>query len=429
MARDLGRVAEQLGLFEEYVLLGEACADAVAPHDPTAAAARFRHFAEVLRDRLGQTDRAGVMLEKALALAPEDPDTLRELVQVWSSHPETSHRALEIWLDLARADPSDGEALAGVAEIAAHVAERAPAEAGVRPMERARIAASLASFVAPATCAPPIPGRLAVQVSEELRARIAAPGAVGPLARLLRLLAPWLEPLFPADLGRRGATPADRLAPDRAPVLAATLDAAARALRTRPHDTFLSSRPGLEVALENCHPPAVILTAPVTELPAASLAFLAARTLDLLDHGWTLAGKFSPKDVGILLELACRFAGGSPPSCGLPAERAGSFLAVLEANVPAETRAEAGELGAAAAMELAELEPRAFTAALRRTANRVALLYAGDPGPALHALALLDRRLEGPLDPARALALPDLRDLALFALSEPFLDLRTSALG
>jgi hypothetical protein len=60
----------------------------------------------------------------------------------------------------------------------------------------------------------------------------------------------------------------------------------------------------------------------------------------------------------------------------------------------------------------------------------VALLYAGDPGAALQALALLDRRLEAaPVDGARALASPDLRDLALFALSEPFLEMRAALLG
>jgi tetratricopeptide (TPR) repeat protein len=430
VARDLARVAERLGLFEEYVRLGEACADAIAAQDPLAAAARYRHFAEVLRDRLGQTDRAGVMLEKALALVPEDVDTRRELVQLWGSHAATAHRALEIWLDLARAEPTDADALAGIAEVSGRIAARASPDAAVRETERGRIAASLAAFVAPGAHVPPPPARLAAQVASELRARVAAPGAVGPLARLLGVLAPWLEPLFPADLARRGASPADGLAPDRAPRLVATFDAAARALRTRPHRTFLSSLPGVEIAVENCQPPAVIVSPAVTELPAAALAFLAARTLDLLDHGWTLAGKFAPGDVAILLELACRFGGGDPAPRGLPAERAGAFLHALEAQVPPGVRAQALELGPAAAAELAGVDPRAFKAALRRTANRVGLLYCGDPGQALRALSLLDRRLEaGPVDPRRALALPDLRDLALLALSEPFLDLRTTGVG
>ncbi len=430
VARDLSRVTERLGLFDEYVQLGELCADAISSYDPLAAAARFRHFAEVLRDRLGQVDRAGVMLEKALALVPDDPDTRRELVQLWSSTAETAPRALDTWLDLARRDPTDAAALAGVAEVCERIAVTSPPERLLPLSERGRIAASLAAFVAPATHAPPAPARTAPQVPIELRARVAAPGATGPLARLLRLLAPWLEPLFPSDLGRRGASPSDAIGPSRGPALAEALERAARALWARPHAAFLSSRLGLEIALENTQPPAVVATAGVAELPPAALAFLSARALDLLDHGWTLVGKFAPKDVGILLELACRFAGGAPPGLGLPAERAGAFLEVLAAKVPPAAAAAAAELAAPASDELAEVDPRAFAAGLRRTANRVALLYAGDPGAALHALAVLDRRLEaGPVDPVQALALPDLRDLALFALSEAFLELRAGALG
>jgi hypothetical protein len=259
---------------------------------------------------------------------------------------------------------------------------------------------------------------------------VAAPGSAGPLAQLFTRLVPWLEPLFPADLRRRGASPADRLDPSRAPRLAAALEAAGVALSSRPHAAFLCARGGVEVALENTQPPAVVASAGLADLPDSALAFLAARSLDLLDHGWALAGKFAPRDVGILLELACRFVGGAPPSLGLPAERAGAFLAALESQVPGPVRASASELARTASEELAATDPRAFTAALRRTANRVALLYAGDPGAALQALALLDRRLEAaPVDGARALASPDLRDLALFALSEPFLEMRAALLG
>jgi hypothetical protein len=271
---------------------------------------------------------------------------------------------------------------------------------------------------------------MAAQVPVELRARVAAPGATGPLARLLELLAPWLESLFPADLKRRGAGPEDRLDPARAPALAGALDGAARALGARPHASFLVHRPAAEVAIENTRPPSIVITRGAAALDDPSLSFLAARTVDLLNHGWALVGKFAPRDVGILLELACRFARGAPQSIGLPAERAGAFLAVLESQVPAAAVAAARELGAAASQELDDGDPRALAAAIRRTANRVALLYAGDPGAALRTLAAVDRRLDGSgLDPREVLALPDLRDLALFALSDPFLELRGAVLG
>jgi hypothetical protein len=132
--------------------------------------------------------------------------------------------------------------------------------------------------------------------------------------------------------------------------------------------------------------------------------------------------------VGILLELACRFSGGVPPSLGLPPQRADAFLAALARSVPASVAARARPLGVGAAEELAQTDARALASAVRRTGARVGLLVTGDPGAALSALLLLERRAE-PLDPAAALALPDLRDLALLALSDPFLDLRVAVVG
>jgi len=258
---------------------------------------------------------------------------------------------------------------------------------------------------------------------------VAAPGAVGPLGRLLGLLAPYLEPLFPADLTRRGATAADRLGPPRAPAVRAALAGAGQALSARPWVGFLVERPGVEVVIENTVPPALVIPAGLEALPEGATWFLGARALDLLGRGWALAGKFAPRDVGILLELACRFAGGAPPSLGLPAQRADAFLRALAVAVPEEVVEQALPLGPAAAVELARTDLRALASAVRRTSARVALLVTGDPGNALRAMLLLDRPQGEPVDPASALALPDLRDLALLALSDPFLDLRVAVLG
>jgi hypothetical protein len=207
------------------------------------------------------------------------------------------------------------------------------------------------------------------------------------------------------------------------------LEGASRALGGRPHATFLVAREGLDLAIENTRPPAVIASEAVEHLPEGALHFLAARSVDLLERGWSLVGKFAPRDVSILLELACRFSGGQPAGSGLPPDRAEAFLAALSRTVPPSLRARCVRFGVAGTEELASLDPRAFAAALRRSANRVALLYAGDPAGALDALAALESGPEGRPPPARELALPDLRDLALFALSDPFLDLRLAVIG
>jgi tetratricopeptide (TPR) repeat protein len=426
LARDLQRIAEKQGRHEDYIRLGEIMADALAAYDPLAAAARFRHFAEVARIRLGRDEQAAALLEKALALAPDDAAARRELLELWASRPDTAPRALASWLEAARADPSDATALSAVVSLCAGLSATAPRVESQRLTERGRIVASLCTFLAPGRVGPPPPVQTARALPPGLRDRVALPGAAGPLGKLVALLTPWLETLFPADLARRGATQADRLIPPRGAAVRHALDTAMISLGARSYAPFLTRKPGIEIGIENTQPPSLIASADVEGLPDSARAFLAGRAMDLLTHGWALIGKFAPRDVGILLELACRFAGGSPPSLGLPEQRAGAFLKALEASVPVATRGSAGGLGQAAAAELASLDPRRLSTALRRTANRVALVHAGDPGAALSVLAQLERRSPAQGPEPRPLELADVRDLASFALSEAFLDLRLS---
>lgn len=426
VARDLSRAAERTGRHAQEVALGARCADALAIHDPLAAAARLRHLARVADAKLADPERAAALLSRALELVPDELEAHRERWALWARVPACQPWALTGWTDAARRDPTDVTALDAVASLCATLAAGAPPELAARLEERARLAASLATFSAPGR--DPAPPRLAPAVPDEARARLAAPGADGPLARLLSLLAPYLEPLLPADLARHGVTAADRLDAPVAPALREALETAGRLLGARPHVAFLVSRPGLEVALENTRPPALLLPAGAEALAAGEQLFLAARAVELLGHGWSLAGKFSPRDVGILLELACRFAGGAPPPLGLPAARAGAFLAALERSVPPSVAERARALGPAAAEALATTDLAALAAALRRTAARVALLLTGDPGAALAVLSHLSWP-EPPAEPPTPLGQPDLRDLADLALSDPFLELRVAVVG
>jgi hypothetical protein len=259
---------------------------------------------------------------------------------------------------------------------------------------------------------------------------VALPGADGPTAQLLSLLAPYLEPLFPVDLARHGVGPADRLSPAAAGPFQAALETASGALGGRPLALFAGRRPGLHAALENTRPPSLVLAPDVASLAPGAMAFLAARSLALASSGWALVGKFAPRDTLILCELSARFAGGEPAPRGLPLDRAGAFLAALERTVPPSMRDRVGALGPASADELSHLDPAGFATALERTANRLALVHAGDLHGALSVLGRLPRSGAAlPADPVAALARPDLADLAGFALSDLFLELRGMLLG
>ena len=429
VAQDLARAAEKLGHLEEAVSLAEQAADALATYDPAAAAARYRQCGETWRDRLSDPERAAVMLEKALSLVPQDRDTSRQLLELWAARHETAPRALDGWLELARQNPADAGALSALAQVCRQLSRT---ESDPTLLARAASAEALARFASPGQ-APGQPAPQARRLPPEIRQRAAVPGASGPTAQLLTLLAPHLERLFPADLARRGVGPVDRLGPGRVPSLHARVESASRVLGARPVALFLAQQGGAEISLENTQPVAMVVGARALDsLSPGALSFLVARTLELLQSGWALVGKFAPRDVAILCELACRFAGGQPPTLGLPEQRAGAFLSALAGAVPPAVRDRAAALGKACAEELRTLDARALVAAIRRSANRSALLVGGDPQAALEALARQEKGVagaDGVIDPAKALAVPDLRDVAIFALSDLYLELRGAVVG
>ncbi|HEX9291583.1 MAG TPA: hypothetical protein VF904_18840, partial [Anaeromyxobacteraceae bacterium] len=292
-------------------------------------------------------EAAGLLARAADAAAPVTRAAVPERA-------EAAPAALERALARARETPFDAAALREVVRLADVTA----AGDARRLAVLSRAAAGLAAFASGDRA--PAPGEaIPIRVGPEARDGAAHPGARSCVARLLVLLAPWLEALFPADLARRGVSGRHRLGPQRAPELLALLEDAQRALGARPFAAFLADAGGCELALENTRPPSIVLGAAVARsLRLEERRFLLARALALADLGWALAGKFAPRDVAIVCELACRFAGGAPPSEALPAERARPFLDALERLVPPSVRGQAAVLAEGAAGELAALAPR-----------------------------------------------------------------------
>jgi hypothetical protein len=426
----LARVAEKLGHLEEAVSLGEAWGDAVAGSDPAAATARYRELAVTARTNLADPGWATALVEKAAAIEPADPATAAALAELRAGRRDPALEVLSSQLSELQARPAArGPARAVAALSSALSAGEPPGRDTALRAARSAVADDLVRF-GDRLGAAVRPLQLASGISLEVRSGVALPGADGPCARLLSRLAPFLEPLFPVDLTRHGVGPSDRLALSSAPGVQHAFEVATQALSGRPMALFAGRRPGLQAFLENTRPPSVVLGLDTPSLPPGALAFLAARSVALASSCWALVGRFAPRDVLILCELASRFAGGEPPPRGLPASRAGAFLAALERSVPPATRDGLAGLGAASAGELASLDPVAFATALEGTAGRLALLHTGDLLGALSVLSRLQRPgMVAPADPHAALERPDLADLSRFALSDAYLELRAMLLG
>ena len=193
----------------------------------------------------------------------------------------------------------------------------------------------------------------------------------------------------------------------RAPEVREPLDAAAALLSARALAVFLVDRPGALIALENTRPPALIVPAGFAALPLGARRFLATRAVDLLERGGALVGKFAPRDVGILLELACRFAGGKPAVAGAPRRHGPAPSSrPWPAAVPPVLAARVASLGHACVRGAGlHRGSESVAASLRRTSARVALLATGDPAGAFAALLAAEPPAR-PTSSAEALRLP-----------------------
>ena len=384
--------------------------------------------------------------------------------------------ALAEALARARAAPLDPAVLEVLAKHAASAAPWSGSAERRRLELLARTAGSLAAFAAGGER--PDEDAAPRDTTPALRATAAHPFSRGALPRLLALLAPALEALYQGDLAHRGVSAGDALracegipgpsqasetraargattehshglceggatkrcdadrstrrwegislqalSPARGPQLMALLTGARRALDSRNCAAYLRAGDGFEVELENTRPPSLVLGGGLARAPAPAARFLLARGLALVDLGWAVAGRLGPEARASLCELACRFAGGAVARPALPPARAEALLGALARDVPVGVRDEAAALGAAAASELATTPQPRLAAAARRTASRLALLHAGAPGAALAALVASERPLRERAR-ADALAHGDVRDLASFALSDTWLDLR-----
>ncbi|MHB8419214.1 MAG: tetratricopeptide repeat protein [Myxococcales bacterium] len=401
LAEKSGDVGEQVDLEEQLVELS-------AGERPLEAATRLRALARRAAGQLQSPDRAEKLLERADELAPGRPEDRRLLADLRRRRPESAGKAMAAYLDLVRQSwPPPADLLRALGATAAATGEG----------DVARSALGLAGAMAFEPPPLPPPPR---QLPEGVWRTPPLPPD-SPFAALLAELAGYLEPLFPSELRRFGLAPADRLGPDRAPQVQVWVDEARAALRARPVQVFLV--PGLDaIALENTRPAALIVGGgPLASLGPGAMRFLLSQRLALLELGFTLPSKFSPRDSGTLaLLLACFLdhPGHAPPA---EAARLQPFLAALAQACPPGLRDRLAPLGRELARGLSSFDGRRALAEASLRAAKLALWATGDLQGALAALpfeAGEDRRSQPPWES------PLGQTLSRWAFSMEYLSLR-----
>ena len=234
-----------------------------------------------------------------------------------------------------------------------------------------------------------------LRVSEIGRMELADPAVAGPLGWFLRAMTPYLEPLFPADLLRAGADESAYLDPALSEP-AARLTDFARVVTDRPLRLYRSERLGFELQVENTRPVSVIVGAEVLDAPPGLRDQVLLRAAELAGAGYALPGKFTGQDFELLVRLALAFFDASV-AVPLSDDRRAQYLEAMGRLCPDARKAQLEPLAAEAVAALPRFDPAGYASALRRTADRLALVVTGDVPGTLTTLLRLDRRAATPV--------------------------------
>ncbi|MGC4122503.1 MAG: hypothetical protein QM765_49585 [Myxococcales bacterium] len=266
-ARDL---AQGAGNLEAWLALELQLVDRLGADGKDEAAARLRQAAGRVEEQ--NPARAADLIGRAAALAFVPADSERE-ASLRERAGDLAGAARPLAL-VAAARPLDEAVLGRFA-----AALRASGD-----LARASALDSIRSFADPSKRFPA--AHTGARVHDTLRARLYVPEALGPVSRLLRVLAPALGAAFPSDLGRYGVGEADQVGPMHAPALAARVREARESVGLPSVDVFLAPSLGNEVALEPGAPDRIVVGLPcLTELDPGALSFLLTRACELLPLG------------------------------------------------------------------------------------------------------------------------------------------------
>jgi tetratricopeptide (TPR) repeat protein len=374
-----------------------------------------RIFTAGFNDRK-KAERAYIM---ALDAAPESDLALTELVRFY----QDAGDVLSVRVHLNRvagamrarvaSDPRDGVAYRVVARAMA-----AREGANVRgSLAVARAAAELARLTGGGEAAedalvlatPPtaaIAGLARPEADELLFPRTVQP----ELRQILTLLSGHIAKHVGIDLRPYGVTRGDRLRAKDSPVAAAAQEIAER-LGLGEIDVYLSARQPLVMVAEPTSPVSLVLGQQLAADPA-QVRFAAGAALKLAQAQLAIPARLPPDELGVLVVALLRLFVNELPYVAVDADAVAAQVQKLRRLIPSSLMTELKPY--ALGLNLVGFDHRVLARGLAMAGWRAGVVASGSVVAGLRVLAA---RL-GAADPIAALADPDVRELALFAIGD-----------
>ena len=431
LVQEIMELARAEGRHQRYAsLYGQLLEWRIGAGLPVDEAVRlYRELAQIYWQNLHDLDRATACLRRALELKPRDAELLRALGTMYASDFESCQAALEVFEQLREMEPLRVDHFRALARLEWARGER----------DRSLWYFGGVRFLAPVDAEA---RRLISAASRSLRpARplnrgewdeiVLHPAANNLLQRVMAVLAPYLEQLFPANLERFGVKGDDLVDRHNFPEVYQAVEYAQNLVSGRALNVFVIAQGGYQAYLDCGGTPALLVPHAVVERSTGpELTFFLAREVAAIAMGCVLPLRFSPADRMQLLTLLCHLANpDAPPLAPLPAT-APQYLQAIRQVTPPEILEMLSPLLRRLSLELSPAGVERWLQGVRHTAARVALIACGDLNAAMAVSARGSEAAGGrelAFIPDRALLLerdPAMRELFDFAFSPSFLRLR-----
>lgn len=277
---------------------------ALLPEDAVKAPT-FLEMGRTLFDQLEQRSRAIELLTDGVR-ETGDGTLARELALRLRSTGE-HERSVEVLIDLATGNPERPELWRELATTYDEAGDPLGARIATQPLA---VLGQLSERDEERLRAAPVRprGTKAGSLSEELLDRLGSPTpAQSAASDLLRVLQPALTKLYPPDFESYDLSSRDKLAGGRNPHPFRTLaEHVAGIFGVEAFDVYVHEVRSRGLAIELASPPAIIMPAPVLELPESQQVFLLARSLAHIARGFPATEKLTPRELEVLLASAAR---------------------------------------------------------------------------------------------------------------------------
>ena len=370
-------LAERLGDHAGLALAYQAQLAATPPGDRTQRAGLHMKLAQLYLQRLNAPEKGMAELKSTVEWDPDNAEARAMLASLYARTPGTFSMAVEEHKKVLNSRPFSGESYRDLARIYDQTRQRDRQFVACEVLHFLRQAGEAEEFYFGDNKNKVRQESDAVLALADHEALVVHPRERGPYREIVRLLAPDLYKLYPADLGTWSVGRSDKLGPKSPDGIRRLCDNVMRALGGPAFDMYVSKARTMDLGMLTGDPAALVVGSDVIKRhQTREQRFLVAQKLEGLLSGHQVIQEMNPSDLKEFMLAACLAV--DDRGAAAPSPTVLDLSKKLSKAMSRSTRKALAEPVAAAAPLVSRFDAVGFIKAAKYTRLRAAIAISND---------------------------------------------------